>query len=193
MSCFASLQSRPSLVTKSRVDESSPFNEVNLYSRTTIHSNKALIMTTRAKRNLRCCIFDVAALLLSGSDAFLYSSVVTRRQGSFVAKLNVLSDVEAEFVESMIEGEKYSMVALPDSMLSTTLFVGNLCEFVQDGELSTLFQSVSVLQSLPACVARKANTQSLEYGFVAFPTVEETEVSLKNANFSRHFDMHPSD
>ena len=73
-------------------------------------------------------------------------------------------------------GERYSMIQLPDSMVSTTIFVGNLDEFVQDGDLSSLFQTVSKLQSLPACVARKANTQSLQYGFVAFPKVDEKEV-----------------
>ena len=75
-------------------------------------------------------------------------------------------------------GERYSMIQLPDSMVSTTLFVGNLNEFVLDGDLSSLFQTVSKLQSLPACVARKPNAQSLEYGFVAFPTAEEKEVGF---------------
>ena len=53
------------------------------------------------------------------------------------------------------------------------IFVGNLCEFAQDEDLSQQFRSVTNLISLPACVARRPNSQSLEYGFVAFPTVEE--------------------
>ena len=76
----------------------------------------------------------------------------------------------------MIGGERYEMVPLPDSMVDTTIFIGNLCEFVKDDDLSNLFQTVSSLQSVPACVARKANMNSLEYGFVTFPTVEEKEV-----------------
>ena len=70
------------------------------------------------------------------------------------------------------------MVPLPDRMCDTTIFVGNLCEFVQDDDLSKLFRSVSTLQSVPSCVVRKANMQSLRYGFVSFPTVEEKEVGI---------------
>jgi len=68
------------------------------------------------------------------------------------------------------------MVPMPDAMMDTTLFVGNLCEFVHDGDLSSLFQTFSGEQSLAACVARKPNNQSLQYGFVSFPTESEKEV-----------------
>lgn len=85
---------------------------------------------------------------------------------------------DADYKEMIVGGERYEMVPLPDSMMDTTLFVGNLCEFVQDGHLSELFQTVSKLSSLPACVARKASYDSLEYGFVTFPNVEEKEVSF---------------
>jgi hypothetical protein len=85
---------------------------------------------------------------------------------------------EADPMERWAGGERYEMVPLPDSMVDQTVFVGNLCEFVQDDDLSRMFQRVSHLQSVPACVARRANKDSLEYGFVAFPTVEEKEVRL---------------
>ena len=68
------------------------------------------------------------------------------------------------------------MNELPDSMMATTLFVGNLNEFVKDEDLSDLFQVVSSLQTVPACVVRKPDMSSLEYGFVSFPSVEEKEV-----------------
>ena len=128
----------------------------------------------------RSRVYAILGIFLSFcSTAWAFSPPVVSRTGrSFVSAVSVLKDAEAEFVESMIGLEKYSMVPLPDSMLSTTLFIGNLCEFVQDGDLSNLFRSVSVLNSLPACVARKANTQSLHYGFVAFPTVAEAEVRV---------------
>jgi RNA recognition motif. (a.k.a. RRM, RBD, or RNP domain) len=84
---------------------------------------------------------------------------------------------EADFVERMIGGVRFESVPIPEAMKETTLFVGNLCEFVKDEDLSQLFQSVSKLKSLPACVARKVDTSSLLYGFVCFPTVEEKEVS----------------
>ena len=83
---------------------------------------------------------------------------------------------DPDMVELMMGGVRYENVPLPDSMLDTTLFVGNLCEFVRDEDLSEKFRSVTNLQSLPACVARRPNSQSLRYGFVAFPTVEEKEV-----------------
>ena len=93
-------------------------------------------------------------------------------------------------VELLVGGERYSMVPLPDSMVSTTLFVGNLCEFVHDEDLSQLFQTVSVLQSVPACVARKPNMASLCYGFVTFPSVEEKEV-LNHTSFDMQLSFFP--
>lgn len=69
------------------------------------------------------------------------------------------------------------MVELPDSMMSTTLWVGNLCEFVTDEMLSEVFQQASEQLFVPACVARKPNMESLKYGFVAFRSEEEKEVS----------------
>ena len=81
-------------------------------------------------------------------------------------------------IELLMGGQRYELVPLPDIMLDTTIFVGNLCEFAQDEDLSRTFREVSTLQSVPACVARRPNSQSLEYGFVSFPTVEEKEVSM---------------
>ena len=78
----------------------------------------------------------------------------------------------------MVGGQRYEMVPLPDSMIDTTLFVGNLCEFVKDEDLDRLFRTVSSLNSVPACVSRKPNWDSLRYGFVTFPTVEEKEKAL---------------
>lgn len=87
-------------------------------------------------------------------------------------------DREADLLEQLMGGERYEMNELPDSMMDTTVFVGNLNEFVQDEDLSMLFQTVSSLQTLPACVVRKPDMSSLEYGFVSFPSVQEKEVSF---------------
>jgi RNA recognition motif. (a.k.a. RRM, RBD, or RNP domain) len=83
---------------------------------------------------------------------------------------------DADLVEMMIGGERYSLVAMPDRMKPTTLFVGNLCEFVNDKDLSSHFSQVSSLATVPSCVVRKVNTQSMGYGFVSFPSVQEKEV-----------------
>lgn len=97
--------------------------------------------------------------------------------GSRVTRLRVHLDREADVLEQIVGGERYEMNELPDSMMATTLFVGNLNDFVQDDDLSDLFQRVSSLQTVPACVVRKPDMSSLGYGFVSFPTVEEKEVS----------------
>jgi hypothetical protein len=89
--------------------------------------------------------------------------------------LQVHSHRDADYYERMVGGERYEMVPLPDSMMDTTLFVGNLNEFAKDGDLSNLFKAVSIF-SVPACVVRRPNMDSLEYGFATFPTVEEKEV-----------------
>eukprot|EP00566_Odontella_aurita_P011276 CAMPEP_0113556824 /NCGR_PEP_ID=MMETSP0015_2-20120614/17458_1 /TAXON_ID=2838 /ORGANISM="Odontella" /LENGTH=412 /DNA_ID=CAMNT_0000458197 /DNA_START=235 /DNA_END=1473 /DNA_ORIENTATION=- /assembly_acc=CAM_ASM_000160 len=84
----------------------------------------------------------------------------------------------ADFEECWAGGERYEMVQLPDSLVDTTIFVGNLCEFVNDGMLSEIFQKVTNLSSLPACIARKPNASSKRYGFVTFPTVREKEMAI---------------
>lgn len=96
-------------------------------------------------------------------------------------RLKVHRDYEADLVEQLVGGEKFEMNELPDSMMDTTVFVGNLCEFVQDNDLSQLFRSVSSLQSLPACVVRKPDTSSLRYGFVSFQTAAEKEVGWSSS------------
>jgi hypothetical protein len=84
-----------------------------------------------------------------------------------------LSNSEIDILESC---ERYEMVRLPDSLVPTTIFVGNLCEFVTDTMLSELFQKVSTLSSVPACVVRKPSGSSLKYGFVTFLNESEKEV-----------------
>ena len=87
-------------------------------------------------------------------------------------------------MELMIGGARYEMVELPDSMMSTTLWVGNLCEFVTDDMLSELFQQASSLKFVPACVARKPNMESMRYGFVTFRSEEEKDVSQGMLTFN---------
>ena len=81
-------------------------------------------------------------------------------------------------VASVLPGAvKYEMTKLPDSLIDTTIFVGNLCDFVTDEMLSKLFARVSKLRTVPSAVVRKPNNYSMGYGFVTFPTAEEKEVS----------------
>ena len=120
----------------------------------------------------------------NGSDGLKQMScdMKYQRPQSFLSNISrLVSSVhrtrEVDIVETLIGGVRFENVPIPNAMKATTLFVGNLCEFVKDEDLSTLFRTVSKLQSLPACVARKADTSSLQYGFVSFPSVEEKEVS----------------
>ena len=97
-------------------------------------------------------------------------------------------------LELMMGGTRYEMVELPDSMMSTTLWVGNLCEFVTDDMLGEIFQQAVSLKCVPACVARKPNMESLRYGFVTFRSEEEKEVSrtFSYVLFVSFFRNHPS-
>ncbi|KAL9190923.1 hypothetical protein ACHAXT_000629 [Thalassiosira profunda] len=81
-------------------------------------------------------------------------------------------------MELLVGGARYEFVELPDSMMSTTLWVGNLCEFVTDEMLSDVFQQASSLKFVPACVARKPNMESMKYGFVTFRSEEEKETAM---------------
>eukprot|EP00977_Amphora_coffeiformis_P013708 scaffold3651_cov156-Amphora_coffeaeformis.AAC.5 len=150
-----------------------------------------LLCPTRFFRRL---IATVLLILASGRISLAWTnlhpkSATTERSSAFFqgrpfynavtfssTKLGVHLDREADILEQIVGGERYEMNELPDSMMATTLFVGNLNEFVKDDDLSDLFQSVSSLQTLPACVVRKPDMSSLEYGFVSFPSVEEKEV-----------------
>lgn len=71
---------------------------------------------------------------------------------------------------------KYEMTPLPDSLIDTTIYVGNLGDFVTEDTLSRLFAQVSSLQTVPSAVARTPNNYSMGYAFVTFPTSEEVEV-----------------
>jgi len=95
-----------------------------------------------------------------------------------IPRASYFEDNDVDMMEMIVGGNRYKMVDLPDSMLDTTLYVGNLDEFVTDDMLSSLFQEVSSLNFIPACVARRPNFSSLQYGFVTFPTIEEKEVCL---------------
>jgi len=78
--------------------------------------------------------------------------------------------------------EKYDMVQLPDIMVDTTIWIGNLDEFVDDGDLAELIlkeSNSSLKYSVPCAVARRPNNDSLGYGFVHFPTIRDAEAALK--------------
>jgi len=85
---------------------------------------------------------------------------------------------DADLMEIFAGGERYEMVELPDSLMETTIFVGNLCEFVTDSMLSDLFQQASTLNSLPACIVRNADCSSKKYGFVTFPNILERDAAI---------------
>mmetsp|Transcript_29051 Transcript_29051/g.43894 ORF Transcript_29051/g.43894 Transcript_29051/m.43894 type:complete len:440 (+) Transcript_29051:138-1457(+) len=118
-------------------------------------------------------------------DAFsTWKTPAQRQRKSSILTRHVSNNRDPDFVEMMLGAERYELVPLPDSMVDTTLFVGNLCEFVKDDDLSNLFQAASTLHSVPACVVRKANTDSLGYGFVTFPNVEEkNKAMIKFSNY----------
>jgi hypothetical protein len=146
----------------------------------------------KKKERTQLLLLGIGLLLPSRCHCFLPTSSIQNKLSSSLAKTTTTTtstsvttrismvynyDLEdSEMMEMYVGGERYENVPLPDSMLETTIFVGNLCEFARDEDLSQKFRSVTNLQSLPACVARRPNSQSLEYGFVAFPTVEEKEV-----------------
>ena len=139
-------------------------------------------MVTRCHRRLiHLSLWSTLLLLFTRAYGFASHHLLksTSKADSFVA-LGVANLRDADFVEMMLGGQRFEMVPLPDSMLDTTLYVGNLNEFVRDEDLSDLFQVVSHLQSVPACVVRKINYDSLKYGFVTFPTIEEKEVRLQS-------------
>eukprot|EP00980_Cylindrotheca_fusiformis_P009186 scaffold2003_cov139-Cylindrotheca_fusiformis.AAC.2 len=112
---------------------------------------------------------------ISFCEAFL-SNIPSYSSTLQMSMVHTLRD--ADFYEMLVGGERYEMVPMPDSMLDTTLFVGNLNEFVNDQDLSDYFCRVTQLSSVPACVARKANMNSLSYGFVTFPSKLEKEMAI---------------
>lgn len=140
-------------------------------------------MTARIAQLL---ILATNALPGSSFSPSVYSSVSSSRP-----KLQMVHTLrDADFYEMLVGGERYEMVPLPDSMLDTTLFVGNLNEFANDQDLSDFFCRVTELLSVPACVARKANMASLEYGFVTFPTMQEKERAIMKFHNSQFMGKH---
>ena len=150
---------------------------------------KAQIQAKTEKQTIRPMISTKMRVLVgllvlpSSCHCFLSTSVSPISSVPSTTRISVYNhDLrDPDMMEMFIGGERYENVPLPDSMLDTTIFVGNLCEFARDEDLSQQFRSVTNLISLPACVARRPNSQSLKYGFVAFPTVEEKEVGTVDA------------
>lgn len=135
--------------------------------------------TMRPMLSTKMLVLAVLLVLPSCCHCFLTTSVSPISATPSTSRISMVYNHDLrdpDMMEMFIGGERYENVPLPDSMLDTTIFVGNLCEFAKDEDLSQQFRSVTNLISLPACVARRPNSQSLKYGFVAFPTVEEKEV-----------------
>lgn len=134
--------------------------------------------TMRPMISTKMLVLAVLLVLPSYCHCFLSTSVSPISSVPSTTRISLYNHdlTDPDMMEMFIGGERYENVPLPDSMLDTTIFVGNLCEFARDEDLSQQFRSVTNLISLPACVARRPNSQSLKYGFVAFPTVEEKEV-----------------
>ena len=130
---------------------------------------------------LRISLPFITALASAMSPSIAFQTSSNQRHTARTATSLTYSTWDAfempDNLELMMGGTRYEMVELPDSMMSTTLWVGNLCEFVTDEMLGEIFQQASSLKSVPACVARKPNFESLRYGFVTFPSEEEKEVS----------------
>ena len=115
--------------------------------------------------------------LLNTATTITSRSITTSTAKNPPTQLEAHSNIrDADIVEMLVGGERYSLVPMPSAMKAITVFVGNLCEFVQDSDLSAHFSQVSSLTSVPSCVVRKVNTQSMGYGFVSFPNVQEKEV-----------------
>jgi hypothetical protein len=131
-------------------------------------------------RDFKIVSLFISIIMFGSRRAFAFSPAFRlARRAPFSHQPNMIATTrDADFIEEIMGGERYEMVPLPDSMLPTTLFVGNLNEFVTDDILSAFFSSVSRLISVPACVARKPNASSMEYGFVTFPTVQEKEAAI---------------
>lgn len=83
----------------------------------------------------------LAALLGSSSHAFqtCHSPLACSRTSSSLSYSNWDAFESRDSLELMIGGSRYEMVELPDSMMSTTLWVGNLCEVRRKSLLTVIF------------------------------------------------------
>ncbi len=68
------------------------------------------------------------AFSLGNVNSIMYSRL-TKRHGHRLSTTDLhFIQRDADFGEILAGGQRYEMVELPDSMLDTTIFVGNLCE-----------------------------------------------------------------
>ena len=88
------------------------------------------------------------------------------------------SYTEPDPLQFQAGGKRYEMVPLPDSMCGTTVWIGNLCEFVTGGDLSALLSGSACPTTVPACVARNPNASSRGYGFATFPTEQMRDSAI---------------
>eukprot|EP00588_Corethron_pennatum_P020823 CAMPEP_0194320008 /NCGR_PEP_ID=MMETSP0171-20130528/16404_1 /TAXON_ID=218684 /ORGANISM="Corethron pennatum, Strain L29A3" /LENGTH=481 /DNA_ID=CAMNT_0039077421 /DNA_START=115 /DNA_END=1560 /DNA_ORIENTATION=+ len=76
------------------------------------------------------------------------------------------------------------LLPIPEEMVSTTILVSPIGEFVTDEELSDLVGTCpdNMPRNVPCAIARKCDTSSLGYGFATFATPESAASAIKFLN-----------
>jgi hypothetical protein len=149
-----------------------------------VNTSILLYLTTMASKSIHAFLFTPAIIpphypyqrqnqqLTTSSFYSPKKALCSTAEDSFFSSCHNSADDS-----SNIPWVKYEMTPLPDSLIDTTIFVGNLGDFIAEDTLSRLFAQVSTLQTVPSAVARTPNNYSMGYGFVTFPSTEEMEVN----------------
>jgi hypothetical protein len=69
-----------------------------------------------------------SATATTATTSVAKNSFTPNNTHSSYGRLNLYIERDADYGEILAGGQRYAMVELPDSMVDTTLFVGNLCE-----------------------------------------------------------------
>lgn len=96
------------------------------------------------------------------------------------SSLFLAADLDQDAID-ITNFDQYDLTELPDIMVDSTVWVGNLNEFVTDNELGNLFgkYSETSLMNVPSVIARRPNNESLRYGFVYFPTSADAQTAAE--------------
>ena len=148
------------------------------------------------KRLILCLFLLIIAIHDISSFTSSYSLAGGERYPSRFGSARIMTLSSVSYLGDPYEDngmlfEKYDMVELPDSMVDTTVWIGNLDEFVSDIDLADLIlskscgnddggggPSISPMFSVPCAIARRPNNDSLGYGFVTFPSRRDACIAV---------------
>jgi len=170
----------PFLILNNNSENNNSNNNSNkIYTATFTAVNAFIVIVTTKQKTVGMC---TSSSRRSSSNS--HNSHQPLLSGNYDQDDNLHENLDLDYMERVVGGSRYDeLVPLPDSMTDTTAFVGNLNEFAKDNDLEAFVRQQTKNSTTCVCVVvRKANTESLEYGFCIFSNPIDKMRAIRNCH-----------